>query len=142
MAQWSSMPYFHSSMEQPGMVGALLWNGAAASFGDGGLAVEGYPTPRGALDASLHTRRLRERGEGVSQAPQNADIGRDVLPQNVGCQSFRISLACSQFASDDTGHIPDTATSRQAPTSIPVCRTSLLHPGGSVTQEWQPALKQ
>jgi hypothetical protein len=64
MAQWSSMPYFNSSMEQPGGVGALLWNGAAVSFGR--LVVEGYTIPRGALDASLQTRRLHERGGGGS----------------------------------------------------------------------------
>jgi hypothetical protein len=84
MAQLSSMPYFNSSVEQPGGVGVLLWNGAAVSFSDGRLVVEGYPIPRGALDASLHTRRLRKRGGGMPQAPQNAGIGRDVLPQNVG----------------------------------------------------------
>jgi hypothetical protein len=78
------MPYFNSSMEQPGGVGALLWNGAAVSFSDGRLEVEGYPIPRGALVASLHTRCLRERGGGVPQAPQNAGIRRDVLPQSVG----------------------------------------------------------
>jgi hypothetical protein len=77
------MPYFHSSMEQPGGIGALLWNGAAVFFSDGRLVVEGYPLPRGELDASLLTRRLRDRGGGVPQAPQNAGIGRDVLPQNV-----------------------------------------------------------
>jgi hypothetical protein len=69
---------------QPGGVGALLWNGAAVSFSDGRLEVEGYLIPRGALDARLHTRRLREREGGVPQAPQDAGIGRDVLPQNVG----------------------------------------------------------
>jgi hypothetical protein len=78
------MPYFNSSMEQPGGVGALLCISAAVSFSNGRLVEEGYPIPRGALDASLHTRRLRERGGGVPQAPQNAGIGRDVLPQNVG----------------------------------------------------------
>jgi hypothetical protein len=75
------MPFFNSSMEQPGGVGALLWNGAAVSFNNGKLVVEGYPIPRGALEASLYTRRLRESGGGV---PPNAGIGRDVLPQNVG----------------------------------------------------------
>jgi hypothetical protein len=32
------------------------------------------------------------------------------------------------------------ATSIQAPSSIPLRRTSLLHPIGSVTQKWQPTL--
>jgi hypothetical protein len=62
MAQWSCMPYYNSSMEQPGGVGALLWNGASVSFSNGRLVVEGYPIPRGALDASLQTRLLCERG--------------------------------------------------------------------------------
>jgi hypothetical protein len=68
-----------------GGLGALHWNGAAVSFIDGRLVVKGYPIPREALDASLHTRRLCEIGGVVPQAPQNAGIGRDVLPQNVGC---------------------------------------------------------
>jgi hypothetical protein len=67
-------------MEQPGGVGALQFPSVMTrSF------LEGYPIPRGALDVILHTRRLRERGGGVPQAPQNAGIGWDVLPQNVGC---------------------------------------------------------
>jgi hypothetical protein len=57
MTQWSSM-------EQPGGVGALPWNGAAVSLSVGRLVVEGYPIPRGALDTSLHTRRLCKRGGG------------------------------------------------------------------------------
>jgi hypothetical protein len=51
-------------------------------------------------------------------------------------------VACKQFASDDTDHIPGTATSRQAPSSIPLRRGSLLHPGGSGTQQWQLGLRQ
>jgi hypothetical protein len=78
------MPYFHSSMEQPWVLGALLWNGAAVSFSDGRLVVEGYPIPREALVASQHTRRKKREGGGGATSPQNADIGGDVLPQNVG----------------------------------------------------------
>jgi hypothetical protein len=73
------MPYIHSSMEQTGGVRALHWNGATVSFSDGRLVAEGYPILSETLDASLHTRRLRKRGGEVSQAPQNAGIGRDVI---------------------------------------------------------------
>jgi hypothetical protein len=118
------MPNFHSSMEQPGRIGALHWNGVAVSFSDGRLEVDGYPIPREALVASLHTRRPRKT-RGESQAPQNAGIGRDVLPQNVGCHVL------SHLIWWHVQSLPDTAASRQAPTSTPIRRTSLLHPGGS-----------
>jgi hypothetical protein len=137
------MPYFNSSMEQPGGVGALLWNDAALSFSDDRLVVEGYPIPRGALDASLHTRRLRKRGGGSAIRAAERKHWEGCASSECGLTPAFASplVACTQFAWDDTDHIQDTATSRQAPTSIPVCRTSLLHPGGSVTKQWQPALR-
>jgi hypothetical protein len=49
-------------------------------------------------------------------------------------------VACSQFALAGTDHNP-TATFRQAPTSLPLRRTSPLHLGGSVSQQRWPALQ-
>jgi hypothetical protein len=124
-------------------VGALLWNGAALSFSDSRLVVEGFPIPRGALDASLHTHHLRKRGGGSATNAAERRHWEGCASSECGLtRAFASPLvACTQFAWDDTDHIPDTTTSRQAPTSIPVCRTSLLHPGGSVTKQWQPALR-
>jgi hypothetical protein len=122
-----------------------LWNGAAVSFSDGRLVVEGYPIPRGALGASLHTRRLRERGGGSATSAAERRHWEVCASSECGLtRAFASPLvACTQFAWDDTDHIPDAATTRQAPTSIsnPICRTSLLHPGGGGTQRWQPALR-
>jgi hypothetical protein len=80
---WSSMMYFHSSMKQPGGAGALH---CCFSSSDSRLVVESYLKPRDALDASLHTRRVRVKSGGsATRAAEPAGIGMDEIPHNLGC---------------------------------------------------------
>jgi hypothetical protein len=122
MAQWSSMPYFHSSMKQPGGVGALHWNGAPFFFSDGRLVVENYPIPCEALDASLHTRGFGERVGGVPQVPQNQQALGGMcflkcgLPLAVASPLVACTLTVAQFASADT---MTTYQTQQLPVRIP-----------------------
>jgi hypothetical protein len=110
-----------------GGVGAQHRNVAAFSSSAGRLVVEGYPisephwmVPRAALDASLHPPGLPDKSGGsATNTAQPAGIGRDVLPQNVRLPRAVASpfVARMQCASVGADHIPDTATSRQAPSS-------------------------
>jgi hypothetical protein len=141
MTLWSPMPYCHSSMEQPGGVVALHWNGAAVSFSDGRLVAEGCPIPREALDATLHTRRLRERGGGsATTAAEPAGIGRDILPQNVDCCVLSHLLWWHVHSSARMTLI--TYQAQQLPVRPPPLFLFAVHPGSSISQQWQPALRQ
>jgi hypothetical protein len=93
MAQWSSMPYFHRSMEQSEGVGALLWNGAAVSFSDGRLVVEGYPKPSGALVACvLHPSPLQTRGGECHKHHRTQALGGVCFLRMWADTCFRISF--------------------------------------------------
>jgi hypothetical protein len=135
MAQWSSMPSFHSSMEQPGGVGALHW--IVAAF------------PPVIADYQSATTRLPEKAASYPE-PHCIPLAFVTSVRGVPQMSHppqavaSPSMAQTQCASDDTDHTPDTAAPRQgqAPTSVPIRRTSLLNPGvRRAEQQWQLALR-
>jgi hypothetical protein len=111
------------------------------SLSDSILVVKGYPTPREALVASLHTRSLRGRWEGATSAAERRHW-EGCASSDCGLSFASPFVACTHFAYDDTNHIPGTAASRQATTSYSNSQNIPTSPGGSVTQQWQPALIQ
>jgi hypothetical protein len=56
------------------------------------MVVEGYPIPREALEASLHTRRLRKRGEEVHKRHRTQALGGMCFLRMLAATCFRISF--------------------------------------------------
>jgi hypothetical protein len=103
------------------------------------MAVAGYIIPREALDAMpAYSSASQKNGGNTTSTAEPAGIGRDVLLQNVSCHVLSHLVG---WHVHNSLRLIDNRTDTRPP-SLFLFAKHLLYPGGSVTQQWQPALKQ